>query len=294
MSGDVEWLTAGKGMAPRQSWAYSTDAPLVALEMARESGELLAADEAGGLYLLDRKRQVLAVSRSFHDVLELAWSDTGSSAAALLGERQVCRINRRFEREWSLDLYDDVVAIAVDPYGNHVAIALANGHNLVYDAHKQRVCRFETERPLSFVKFITSESGLLGAAEYGLICRHELEGAPVWSEKLWSNVGDLTATGDGSSVYVAGFAHGVQVFRGDGQTAGSYILEGTPKQIACTFAPKRIVAATLEQDLYWLAADGQLLWASKAPDDIRRVCCDPLGNWVICGFASGRIIRLEW
>jgi len=29
-------------------------------------------------------------------------------------------------------------------------------------------------------------------------------------------------------------------------------------------------------------------------DDVVRVVCDPFGYGVVCGFRSGRIVRLEW
>ena len=49
------WLQEGQGIPPTLRWAFSTEAPLVALDMGRESGEVLAADETGGLYRLDRR-----------------------------------------------------------------------------------------------------------------------------------------------------------------------------------------------------------------------------------------------
>jgi hypothetical protein len=60
---EPDWLTSGKGERPRRRWSFTADAPLVCLELARESGEVLAADTSGGLYLLDRRGQIAALSR---------------------------------------------------------------------------------------------------------------------------------------------------------------------------------------------------------------------------------------
>jgi len=54
------------------------------------------------------------------------------------------------------------------------------------------------------------------------------------------------------------------------------------------------VVTTLERQLYWLDSDGELLWAAHPPDDVCCLGCDPLGNGIMCGFNSGRLIRLDW
>ena len=291
---DPDWLSAGQGIRPQRSWSLTTDAPLVSMQLTRETGELLAADSSGGLYLLDRRGQVTSLTRGFQRLHALAWSDTGNCGAAVIGGTKLCRLNRDFKVQWSVEFPETVLAIAIHPFGNYLAVALANGSNRVYDAHKRPVGRFDTIRPLSFLQFLATEPTILGAAEYGLLCCHELDGVEIWSEKLWSSVGDVSVSGDGQTIYLASFTHGIKIFDGDGNHRGSYVVEGTPNRIAASFAPKRLVVTTLERQLYWLDSDGELLWAAHPPDDICCLGCDPLGNGIICGFNSGRLIRLDW
>jgi len=52
------WLRDGQGIPPKIRWMFSTEAPLVAMEMGRESGEIIAADSASGLYRIDRRGQL--------------------------------------------------------------------------------------------------------------------------------------------------------------------------------------------------------------------------------------------
>jgi hypothetical protein len=52
--------------------------------------------------------------------------------------------------------------------------------------------------------------------------------------------------------------------------------------------------ATVERQLYWMNADGKMLWAAEAPYDITRIACDPLGKGLVVGFESGHIVRLDW
>ena len=291
---DPEWLAASRGTRPTVRWSFATDAPLVGLELARETGEVLAADASGGLYLLDRRGQVVSLSRGFHALGALAWSDVGTGGALVMGETRLCRLNRQLKVDWSLDLPDVIRTIAVDPFGQYVAVCLAGGGNVVFDPHKRQVGAFDTMRPLSFVQFLSSEPTLIGAADYGLLTCHDLQGRELWSERPWSNVGDLGVTGSGDSISLAGFNQGIQKFDGSGHSLGSHVVEGTASRLSTSFIPRRLIVATIERHLHWLDGDGELLWAAQLPEEIIRVRCAPLGTAAVCGLTTGRILRLDW
>ena len=152
------------------------------------------------------------------------------------------------------------------------------------------------ERPASPTVFSGAPpaSLLVASAEHGLVCMHQLNGSQSWSDKLWSNVGGLAVTGDGQFLFLACQSHGVQVYDGDGRTIGAYVLDGTTSRVDVSFDGKRIIAATVERRLFWLNADGEILWSTTAPDDIEFVACDPLGEWILCGLKCGRVYRLDF
>jgi len=289
-----EWVRTGRGIGPLLRWMFTTEAPLTGLCLARETGEVLAADEIGSLYRIDRRGEYSAVNRIREPIRHIAFSDDGEFAAALAGDTQVYRFDRQLQTVWRLDLPEACLQVAIDPYGQYIAVSLADGGNLVFDSRKRRVAGFATIRPLSHLVFLTTEPTLLGAAEHGLICCHSLTGECLWEEKLWSNVGRLAATGDGELIYIAGFNHGVETFDGSGSPIGSYIVEGTVNRIATSYDPGRLIASTVEKHLYWLDADGELLWAAAAPEDVVQLACEPFGEWALCGFASGQVLCLDW
>jgi len=289
-----DWLRSGRGNSPELSWSFMADAPLVGVESAWEAGNILAADETGGLYLLDRSGRIVTLTRRFQDIEAIAWCDTGTAAAVILGEDELCLLDGQMTEQWRTRLGDTILAVALAPYGQHIAVSLANGENIVYDSQRSVVSRFTTVRPLSFLQFLATEPMIIGAAEYGLLCCHALDGSAVWTEKLWSNAGDMSATGDGETIYLAGFTYGVQVFDADGTHHGSFVLEGTPNHVSTSYRPLDLIVTTLERQFYRLDANGDMLWTSVLPDDVCRVHCDPQGGAVVCGFASGRIVRLEW
>ncbi len=267
---------------------------MTAISLARETGETFVADETGALCRLDRTGRIVALTRLHDPIRKLAWSDDGSAGVALCGEGTVHYFDHTFTSQWKLEIPEPALEVAIAPYGTHVAICAASGENRIYDAGKAKVSRFETIRPLSFAQFVAAEPELIGCAEHGLLCRHRLYGEQLWTEKLWSNVGQLEMTGDGSLIYLASFGHGIQVFDAEGGNVGAYMLDGTVNRAAVSFEPQRVIASTVERSLYWLDPDGELMWATRVPDDVVALQCDPLGEWAICGFRCGRLYRLDW
>lgn len=291
---DSKWIQSGRGIGPSVKWTFGTEGPLTCLQLAREAGDVLAADETGGLYRLDRRGRYASVTRAREPIRAVALSDDAEAAVAIVGTSSLHRFDRHLETQWQLDLPDECLTVAMDPFGQYIAVSLAAGATLVYDANKRRVAKFETIRPLAYIHFLVTEAAMVAAADHGLLCCLSLSGERFWEEKIWSNVGGIATTGDGELIYVAAFSHGVQVFDGDGDAVGSYVVEGTVKKIAASYEPHRVVAATLEQHLYLLDPDGEMLWAARTPADVVGLACDPLGEFVVCGFADGHVVGLDW
>lgn len=293
--GSADWLlTTGRGDRPTLRWSFTVDAPLADLRLARETGEVLAADVSGGLYLLDRRGQVRALTRTKHAVKRLAWADTGTAGAAVLSGDVVGWFDRRLQFQWTRDLTDEVLSVAVDSHGTHLALSQADGVNQVFNQSNKKVCRFESVRPLRYLQFLTQSTEIVVASEYGFLGRYQLSGMPVWTSKLWSTVGDFAASGDGRLIFLAGFAHGIQAFNGQtGETRGTFICDGTAGLVTCGYVKRSIVGYTLEGTLFCVDDEGNPLWNVTAPEEIQRIVLSPLGDFIICGFNSGRIMRLD-
>lgn len=289
-----EWIRQGRGLGPSIKWSHQTDGPLTSLSLARESGDVIVADASGSICRMDRGGQIAALNRFREPVHQLCWSDDGSAGAALVGDDTLYCLDRTFQSVWTVNLPDVCMAVSITPYGRHVAASLADGTTLIYDANRRRVATIETIRPLAFLSFCTTKPVLIGAAEHALVTAYSISGAEVWQEKMWSNVGDIAVTGDGSSIHLASFAHGIQTLDSHGESVGSYVLEGTVNHVAVSFEPQRLIAASFERSLYWLDPDGAMLWTAAAPDDVVALECDPLGEWAVCGLAGGTVMRLDW
>ncbi len=290
----ADWIRGGSGNAPAVAWSFVTESPLTAMALARESGETFLGDAGGALYRIDRQGHIAAITRLHEVVRSLSWSDDGRYGAAVTGDRTLHFLNHVLQSQWSINLPEPPLCVAVAPFAGQLFVSCADGSNRIYDAAKKRLAVFETLRPLAFAQFIPSEPGIIAAAEHGLLCRHDLSGREVWTDKLWSTVGQLSVSGDGELIYLACFTHGVQVYGGDGETVGSYMLDGTASRASVSYESQRIICATQERRLFWLDSEGEILWYANPPDDVATLQCEALGEWILCGLKCGRVIRLNW
>lgn len=293
-SGQPGWMDSGRGDAPKQSWAFATDAPLADMQFALESGETLAADVLGGLYRLDRNGKIACMTRGFKELRAVAFCDTGAFGGAVLGPDHLCRFDHQLHMDWSMQLPGEIHAIAMDPYGHFLAVALDTTQTFVFDEHKKIVGEFHALRPLHHLRFFVAERDLIGVANYGVLLRQHITGEPVWMESVLNSVGDVALTGDGRLSYLAGFSHGIQVYDGEGYSRASYVVQGSPSRVSTSYDGSTILVATQENFLYRMNPQGQLLWAAEAPEPILRLHADPLGQGFVCGFESGRVVRFDW
>ena len=70
----VQWLADGTGRPPSVRWSFVLDAPLQMMDLSSEAGTLLAADQSGGMYLLDRMGKILSMTHGFQEIRNLAFT----------------------------------------------------------------------------------------------------------------------------------------------------------------------------------------------------------------------------
>lgn len=291
---DPEWLSDSSGVRPRLAWSIKTEADILATAYARETGFTYVTDESGCIQAIDRKGEIAVVTRGYRDADLLAWADDGSSGVIITECEQITRLSPKLKSIWSATLPGEAISLAIGPYGNHVGVGLINRQNMILNWTNKRTTEFETMRPLYFLRFLTTEAQVIGAANQGLMCCHELNGEEVWREQITSNVGDVRITGDADTILLAGFNHGVQMYDDEGTHQGSYMVEGTPKLVDCTFVPENVAVTTVERHLYWLDADGEMRWAAELDEELVGLHCDALGGGLVIATQSGWVHRLEW
>jgi hypothetical protein len=290
----TQWIHEGTGTAPELRWSFVTDAPLQSMDLANEAGSLLAADQSGGMYLFDRRGKIVTVSRGFLDIRDIAVCERGSGGVAVLGENRIVAVTPALKIDWSIELSESVLTAGIAPFGEHFVACLANGVNYIMRSDRKRIAKFETLRPIRFARFFHTRTELVLAAEYGFLGVCNFRGELLWTEKLFSNVGEMAMASDAGLIALALFAHGIQKYTRTGDAAGRYMVEGTPHQIALSESGNRIAMTTLERHVYWIDLEGNLIWAATTPEVVKKVRVSPLGEAMFLGLKTGRILALEW
>ena len=268
---------------------------IVSIAYASEARTMVVALGNGQLLLLDRTGLQLQRERGYSKLISIVWSDDGMfGAAALQGGRLVC-FDRSLRARWKVDLTGEILGLAISPFGSHIAVSSEMGRTYIVTSDKKEICRFDTPRPLNYLQFLHESPRLIGAAEFGHLCCHSLNGREEWNERTLNNVGSLSVSGCGRQILLAAFNHGIQVLDEYGKQQGSFMPDGIPNYAVSCATRRRIAATTLEQRLYWLNAEGSVLWAGElAREPVVDIAVDALGDRLYVATSAGRLMQLSW
>ncbi len=285
------------------SWTVVTEAPLLGLSLARESGMLLAWDDAGHFYLIDAEGERVAESRVQEPIRSAAISDDGTLVALLLGRSKLMMLGSDFDLLVDRASPGDAATLAIDPHGRFVAVATKGNETTIFNKFGRVACTFETRQPLVHLKFIPSRPILVGAATYGLLVGVEfneirltggLDAEILWEEKISTNVGRLATSGDGGLILASCFTHGVQRYDVQGRNDGSYHVGGTATHAVPDFVGRSIAVATTEGELSLLNAAGNVRWKTGLSRPAVALEVDALGRYLYYGLGTGEIGRIDF
>ncbi len=294
----------GSRLDPVTAWTMVTESPLKGLAFAREAGRILAWDEGNQLYLLNAQGESLSFSRLPQKIAHGAISDEGS-LIALVGEADeggLLLLSADFDVTVEKQAPSDPALVTIDPHGRYIAIGSRLGAVTFLNRYGRSAGRLETIQPLAHLCFLADRPFLVGAAAFGMLIGLEvlashgsgrLEPEIVWQDRLMSNVGRLTTSGDGAMILASCFTHGIQRFDLKGRSEGSYHLGGTVSHAVPDFPGRTIAAATLEGELAIMSSAGNVRWKTRLSRPAIALEIDPLGRYVVYGHSTGEIIRLD-
>ncbi|MDQ2622426.1 MAG: hypothetical protein M3Y45_05230, partial [Actinomycetota bacterium] len=289
---------------PGETWTIITESPLKGLALAKEAGWILAWDEGNRLTLLDANGETISTTRSSSRIIAATISDDGSRIVVLSEGDSAGLLILSGDLEILVErpAPSESTFVATDPFGRYVAVGGRLGPVQILDRHGRAAGRIETVQSMAHLCFIPDRSFIIGAAAFGMLAGVELEASRtsnrllaevVWQDRLMSNVGRLTTTGDGSMVLASCFTHGIQRFDLDGRNEGAYHLGGTVAHAVPDYPGRTIAASTLEGELAVLNSAGNVRWRTTLARPPIALEIDPLGRFVIHGFSTGEITRLD-
>ena len=224
---------------------------------------------------------------------------------ALLGEGDdgsLVLLSADFKVEVERPAPSEASFLSIDSHGRYLAIGSRVGAVNFLNRFGRPAGRLETIQPLAHLCFLADRPFLIGSAAFGMMVGVEVRGSRsagqldpeiAWQDRLLSNVGRLTVSGDGGMILASCFTHGIQRFDLRGRNEGSYHLGGTVSHAVPDFPGRTIAAATLEGELAIMNSAGNVRWRTRLPRPAIALEIDPLGRYVIYGFSTGEIVRLD-
>jgi hypothetical protein len=290
-------------------WTRPLTSGAAGLCLARERGWVLAWDQSHWLYLLDPDGKSQAQRQLAGLTVACAADDTSAYAAA--GKKgEVWWLAPDLMPRWERRLTQTVLAVALDPFGQYLAAADAQGQVHLFDHTGRRVCCLEVPRPLCHLAFVPAAPFLVGSADYGLVVAFNLKGEIHWREGLVANVGSLAVDGDGRQLLLACFSEGMHRYgiAADRavQQAGAKVPAPLPPlqklarltlpdachRVAQTFDGHRLLAAGLHHRIFLLDRAGKVLGSYMVEKAIAAIALGALGKDAFVALEGGPLLKL--
>jgi hypothetical protein len=268
---------------------------ITGIDYAAEAETLLVGTNAGQVTLLDQSGRLLKTERNLAGLGQVVWADTGQFGAVVLDRRKLVCIDHNLKPQWDVRLTAEILSLAISPYGSHIAVGADSSRTHIVTTARKEIAKFDTSRPLRFLQFHAEEPEIFGAAEFGHLCCHQLNGEEIWEERIMNNVGGMSVTGCGRRILLAAFNHGIQVMNRFGKQRGAFMVDGIPAVVSASANKSRIAVVTLESKVYWLNFEGDLIWAADlSQDPPQHIEAGPLGDRLFVATESGRLLQLCW
>ncbi|WP_166826211.1 hypothetical protein [Thalassoroseus pseudoceratinae] len=294
MSQDWDWVGQSTRRRPKIAWTFHADAPLRSLELVGETGMILLADRAGFLAKIDSGGNRLRMVQGFRKLTRLATGRTADSPTFVAFQEELRMLGADFQTAWVRRFNHPISALTVEPYGRWLAVALESGDGYLIGQNNERFSDFTSKPRPRHVVACGRKFEVTVATKYGRLERFNETGDLLWTSDRFGNLGDMKTDHLSPRIWLAAYNHGVVSLERSGEPGPTFLVNGSPSRVAVSYDSRFLAVGTQEQSLYWLNNRGELLWATHVAEEIQFLEVDPLGHWLLCGFESGKVVRIDW
>lgn len=271
------------------TWNWFSHGTLRGLTLERESLSIVAWDDARHLYRLHPQGRLESETRLEDDIRLVACSDTGQRTFVLGTGLNLKIFDRSGKTLHQIPVPFDPRALAVDPFGDYIAIASSDARLAILNRAGKVIGRAETPQPYRHLSFVPATGQWVAAAEQGVVAGHDDKGNLLWKETMYSTIGNMAMDEAGRTVALAAFGYGVVRFDANGRREGAYQLPRPPHLVAIDFDGSKLVASSVDGYLIVLNYDGHILAERALAEKAIGIAMDPLSRFVVLAFASGEI-----
>jgi len=275
------------------AWSHALANPPRGLALAREKGWVLAWDTQDWLYLLNQAGERQAQWHGTGKLAAAACADNGSAYVAAGAQGEIWWLAPDLSSRWERSVPHPVTALAVDPFGQYLAVADAGSHLSLFDCQGKPRVRIQTPRPLYHLAFVPTAPFLVAASDYGLAACFDMKGKLVWRDGPVAHIGSLTVSGPGESVILACFTEGLQCYSLSGKNLGRQSLTEPCRLVALTFDGRHLLVAGMGARLHWLDAEHKILSTYAMDKPAATLGLAPLGDRAVIASTDSSLIGID-
>jgi hypothetical protein len=261
---------------------------------ARESGHVLAWDVTHQLSVLSPRGSLQAQVVQPRAIGAATIADDGSGLA-VADDESVTWLRGDLSMRWRKSLSTKPTAVAMDSLGRCVAAADAGSRLHFFDKGGRAIgSPLKTPRPLYHLHFLASNPLLIAAADFGLIIALDLHSRQwTWQDCPVIHLGDLAASGDGTTIAFACFSEGIRRYDLAGKRMISLSTPEPCRHLSTSFDGRGFLAGSIFSAVYALDDSGGQRYEQRFEQPVAGVRLAPLGDAGIVALADGRIMGLD-
>jgi hypothetical protein len=263
------------------------------LALVREKGWMLTWDEQHWLYLLNRSGERQGQVRPPGAMTTACAADDGSAFAAGGAHGEVWWLAPDLAVRWERQVPDKVLATAMDPFGQYVAVADAGGHLRILDRLGHLVTQIESPRPLHHLAFVPAAPFLVVSSDFGLVACLDLAGKWIWRDGLVVHIGGLAVNGNGSDIVLACFTEGLRRYSVKGRDKGRPPVAHPSRLVALNFEGDLIAAADLAHRLLLFDRAGRVIFSHGVDGPAVALGVSALGDLAVVALAGGPLMAFD-
>jgi WD40 repeat protein len=275
------------------AWTHALASSPRGLALAREKGWVLAWDTQDWLYLLNQAGERQAQIHAPGKLATAACADDGSAYVAAGARGEVWWLAPDLHSRWERSVSHPVIALALDPFGQYLAVADADSNLSVFDCQGKLSARVQSPRSLHHLEFVPTAPFLLTASDYGLAACFDLKGKLIWRDGLVAHIGSLAVSGSGESVILACFTEGLQRYSLGGENLGRQSQTEPCRLAALTFDGCHLLVAGMGAGLQWLDAQYRILSTYTLDQPVVAMRLAPLGDRAVIAVNNGFLFGFD-
>lgn len=288
-------LSLPKPVSPsiRPTWTLSLGTRLRGLSLAREKGWLFVWDENHWVHLFDPRGKKQGQVHAADKLAAVCPAEDGSGLALVGRNGQVWWLAPDLSPRSETTLGQRLVAAAVDPFGQYLALADGTAHLHILDRRNRPIVQVETPRPLHHLSFVPALPLLVGGADYGLVACYDLAGNCTWRDGLVAHIGSLACAGEGDPLTLACFSEGLVRYSASGAKRATWTLSDTSRLAALSFDGRYTLAITHGHLALLLDEQGQTQASYPLSGSAVGLALAPLANEAYVALTDGTLLCLD-